>query len=414
MSRFTEGFYPHPFEQAPDNFGGQSVEKNLGLPPILYPYHFMEANQQPEVGDNLRAFDQNRAAENITLEWDCIDARKVQLLSQETIYFNTIANGGDPRKLDAAANSPVVKRILVVSHDLCGGRFAKAKQVSQGIHTPDQKNLSGFVSREIDHHSVIQAGVQAKKLSKLTPKQVTAMVRNHEDGTLRVLAVFNRTDGGISSRLPDELFDKPVPVDPDRDHLIPYMLLDELPEDLQEFLVRHEKERQALFATHPEGIPKMIGHNPRIAKIATNLRAAGLWIPDIAQPGEIVRFSVPRNKIPAENGFKTTVLRPEELQLVRQQAEYVIGNATENHGIKGAPFRDTDTIFIATPRYELSEEIAFQLAEDPFIHPWLTNEQNKIMLAQDSGGILHKIAEIKFKIVDGEVIATEERDPVFA
>lgn len=414
MPHLTEGFFPHPFEQAPDSFGGQSVEKNPGLPTILLPRDFMQANQQPDVKDNLRLFDENRLNENITLEWDCIDARKVQLLPWETIYFNTIANGGDPAKLEAATNSPVVKQVLVVSHDLCGGRMAKSQQVSQGIHTPDLHNLSGYVSREIDHPSVIQSGVQAKKLSRLTSKQVAAMVRNHEDGTLRVLAVFNRTDGGIPSNMSDEIFDKPAPVNPEHDSEIPYMKFDSLPEDIQEFLMRHEQERQVFFAAHPQGVPKMIEHNPRIAQIATNLRASNLWIPEIALPGEIVRLTVPRHKIPKVNGEKTTVLNPKELQLVWQQIEYAIGNAIQSRGVQDAPFRDTDTVFIATPRYELSEEIAMMLAEHPFIHPWLTDEQNKVIIAEDRSGLLQKIAEIKFKINDGEVTACEERDAVFA
>lgn len=414
MSRFTEGFFSQPFEQAPDSFGGQNVEKNPGLPLILYPDHFMQANQQPDVQGNLRLFDENRSNENITLEWNCIDARKVQLLPWETIYFNTIANGGDPTKLEAATNSPVVKQILVVSHDLCGGRLAKNQQVSQGIHTPNLHSLSGYVSREIDHPSIIQSGVQAKKLSRLTSKQVAAMVRNHEDGTLRVLAVFNRIDGGISSNMSDEIFDQPAPVNPEHDNEIPSMKFDSLPKDLQEFLIRHEQERQALFVAHPEGIPKMIEHNPRIAQIATNLRASNLWIPEIALPGEIVRLTVPRHKIPKVNGEKTTVLNPKELQLVWQQIEYAIGNAIQGRDVQDAPFRDTNTVFIATPRYELSEEIAMMLAEHPFIHPWLTNEQNKVILAEDRSGILQKVAEIKFKINDGEVIACEERDAVFA
>ena len=414
MSLFTEGFFPHPFEQAPDSFGGQSVEKNCGLPTILLPRDFIQANQQPEVKDNLKLFDENRTNENITLEWDCIDARKVQLLPWETIYFNTIANGGDPAKLEAATNSPVVKQILVVSHNLCGGRIAKSQQVSQGIHTPDLHSLSGYVSREIDHPSIIQSGVQAKKLSRLTSKQVAAMVRNHEDGTLRVLAVFNRTDGGISSNMSDEIFDQPAPVNPEHDNEIPYMKFNSLPEDIQEFLIRHEQERQAFFAAHPQGVPKMIEHNPRIAQIATNLRASNLWIPEIALPGEIVRLTVPRHKIPKVNGEKTTVLNPKELQLVWQQIEYAIGNAIQGRDVQNAPFRDTNTIFIATPRYELSEEIAMMLAEHPFTHPWLTNEQNKVILAEDRSGILQKVAEIKFKIDDGEVISCEERDAVFA
>lgn len=414
MSRFTEGLFPQPFEQAPDSFGGQSVEKNLGLPATLFPRDFMEANQQPEVQDNLRSFDENRTRENITLEWDCIDARKVQLLPWETIYFNTIANGGNPQKLNAAVNSPVVKRVLVVSHDLCGGRMAKSQQVSQGIHTPDLHSLSGYVSREIDHPSVIQSGVQAKKLSKLTSKQIAAMVRNHEDGTLRVLAVFNRTDGGIPSNIQDEIFDQPAPFNPEHDNEIPYMSFDSLPEDIQEFLVRHEQERQALFAAHPQGVPKMIEHNPRIIQIATNLRASNLWVPEIALPGEIVRLTVPRHKIPKVNGEKTTILNPKELQLVWQQIEYAIGNAIQSRGIQDSPFRNTDTIFIATPRYELSEEIAMMLAEHPFTHPWLTNEQNKVILAEDRSGILQKVAEIKFKIDEDEVVATEEYNPVFA
>lgn len=412
MSRFIEGFSPYqPFEDAPDAIvGGTSLEvKNTPeLPQVITPEVIMNANQTQEVEDNLGEFEYNRSHSLLAFDWECIDARNVRLLANETFYFNTIANGGNPEKIRDAVNSRVTKFGMVVAHGPdCGGRRAKKGQVESGIYVPDFLGLPGYVSREIDTPSVIQAGQKAKELSLLTTKQIAGMVRNHEDGSLRVMAVFNRNDGGLTTAMDEDLFTpgKDIAI---RDDEMEYMAFDDLPEDILEYLIRHEEKRNALIETHPQGIDKMKEHNPRIAKIATNLRAAEVWIPDIALPGEIVRLTVPRKRVSLHNGEKQTLLNPQDALVTFEQAEYVIGNAVKNRGVEGAPFRDTDTLLIALPQYDIAQQLALQLAQQSFAEPWLDDERNKVLVAQNNDGHLPLVTELKFKRRHGQVIGFEE------
>lgn len=390
----------------------ETIQRELHeLPAVITPDVIMNANHTLEVEENLRIHNENRnnAEMGLAFEWDCIDARIVRLLPEESFYFNTIANGGRAEKVQRAVNSLATRFALVVAHEpICGGRSAKNDQVRDGIYTPEKEDLSGFVSREIDHPSVIQAGVKAKELATLTSKQVFALVHNHEDGTRRVLAAFNRKDGGRKSVVDEAIFNSPQMQSPDNDHLLSYLPFDELPQDLQEYLVRYEEKRQALLTTNPNALIKMRDHNPRFAKIATDLRAAELWIPSLAQPGEIVRLTVPRRSVPRVNGEKKIYLHPSDLDQIWEQAEYVMSHSVASRKAGRGAFRDTDTFLIATPKYGLSQEIALKLAQQPFAQPWLMDERNKIMVIENVAGRLRKVVEIRYTFRDGDVVHFEE------
>ncbi len=389
----------------------KNTEAIKEIPQEITPEVIMNANQNTAVEENLRIYNENRRNPDggLVLDWSCIDARIIRPLSLESLYYNTIANGGNPEKIQQAVNSPVTKFALVVAHEPgCGGRMAKREQIEKGLLFTQNEGLHRYISDEIDHPSVIQAGVKAKELAKLTSKLVVAMVHNHEEGTRRVLAVFNRNDGGYTSLIDDELFENPALQNTLDDHLIPYLPLEELPEELQLYLDEYENARKALLEAHPNAYIKMKDHNPRIGKIATDLRAAELWIPDLAQPGEIVRFTVPRRKIPRINGDKKTVLHPRDIEIIFEQAEYVMTHSVESREANSGPFKDTDTFLISTPDFALSQEIALRLAQQPFAQPWLSDERNRILVIQNNAGRVRKVAQMHYTFKDKDVVAFEE------
>lgn len=375
-------------------------------------YDLVWANHSKEADLHRERFEENRRAGNLTLDWECSDARNWRLTFEDTFYYHTIANGQDPRKLQRAANSDVTNLIIVTAHDPCGGRSAKNAQLIEGIHIQDNSKLGGYISCEVDHPSVIQAGVQAKKLAQLTEKRVTAMVRNHETGELQVLAEFNRTDNGKTSQLPEETFDKPAPKSALKDDTIEYLSSDEVSEEVWEYYKRYEDKRLELLAEKPHLPQQLKVQNPRMLKLATDLRAAEIWIPNLAGPGNIFRLTTPRDRIQSVNGEKTTDLSPLEIKLAWAQAEYVITHAVKNRGVKNEPFSDTDTFLIATPEYTMSQGLALNLAQKSFMHEWLSDERNKIIIAQNNAGHLRKVSEMRFKIENREVTAFETVDVV--
>lgn len=379
-------------------------EKKVELTPIT-PYSLMEANQSAEAGILREEFDWNRSQGNMILNWECPDARNWRLLGAISFYFHTIANGGDPKMLRNAANSVVTKGINVIAHDPCGGLVAKMQQVSEGIHSPENDDLSGYVSGAIHHPSELQAGIQAKELAELTDKEVAAMVRNHEDGTMSVIAVFNRTDGGPVSHFPQEVFTSP---DTQKHYSYPHLSPEELPEEWQTYMKEYNKKREELLRDDPDVLERVKIHNPQAFALKTDLRAGEIWMPGIAKPGTIFRMTSPRDRIRQVNGEKKTILNPSDLRLVWRQAEYVVSHAIENRGISEAPFRDTDTFIIATPEYSVSQQIGLQFAQQPFGLEWLQDERNKVITLQNNSGILHRAAEMRFSMRDGLVTGFEE------
>jgi hypothetical protein len=399
-----------PFSDSHTLENVKNTEDIKELPQEITPEVIINANQSTEVEENLRVYNENRRdpARGLVLEWGCIDARIIRPLPSESFYYNTIANGGNPEKIQQAVNSPVTKFALVVAHEpVCGGRIAKHQQIEKGISS-DSEGLSRYISDEIGHPSVIQAAVKAKELAQLTSKLVVAMVHNHEDGTRKVLAVFNRTDGGYTSLIDDDILENTKPQNPLDDHLLPYLPLSELPIELQLYLDKYERARKALLDANPHAYIKMKNHNPRIGKIATDLRAAELWIPDLAQPGEIVRFTVPRRKIPRINGEKKTILNPKDIELIWEQAEYVMTHSVESRESNSGPFKDTDTFLISTPDFALSQEIALRVAQQPFAQPWLMDERNRILVIQNNAGVVRKVSQMRYSFKDGDVISFEE------
>lgn len=413
--------YSGPFFSTVDtntegNLPVESAEQ--GVRPEITPYRLMEANQSAEAHECREKFDENRRNNNLILDWECSDARNPRLLPTESFYFHTVANGGDPRKLRNALNSDVIRAATVVAHEpICGGRAAKGQQVTEGIHTPQTIGLSGFISREIDHPSVLQAGRQARRMADLVEdgnKDVAAMVRNHETGELKVLAIFNKAWEHPITNMPEELFEGPVLSNPQLDFLLPYLDLEDLPQEWQEYLERHEEKRLEMLRLDPDLPIKNRDHNAKGLALKTDLRAAEIWIPGIAKPGSLFRLTTPRDRIQPTNGEKTTVLNPHELRLAWEQAEYVITHAVENRGRTEGPFRDTDTFIIATPQYAMSQRIALEFAQQHFAGGWLADERNKVLVAQNNAGILRRVGEMKFSLRDGVVVGFEERDAIAA
>lgn len=409
---FIKDKFGHQLTPVSDSENIKNTDVIKELPQEITPEVIMNANQSTEVEENLRIYNENRRDPTVGLifEWDCIDARIIRPLPVESFYYNTIANGGNPEKIQHAVNSPVTRFALVVAHEpVCGGRMAKNQQVEKGISSASEsEGLSRYISDEIDHPSVIQAGVKAKELAQLTSKLVVALVHNHEDGTRKVLAVFNRNDGGYTSLIDDDIFENPAPQSPLYDHLLPYLPPGELPQEIQLYLDKYERARKALLDANPHAYIKMKNHNPRIGKIGTDLRAAELWIPDLAQPGEIVRFTVPRRKIPRINGDKKTILNPKDIELIWEQAEYVMTHSVESRKANSGPFRDTDTFIISTPDFALSQEIALRLAQQPFAQPWLMDERNRLLVIQNKTGEVRKVSQMHYTFRDGDVVAFEE------
>lgn len=366
----------------------------------------IDANTTPEARENRQRFTVSKKV----IDWECIDARNVRLLATETRYFNTIANGGEPEKLKNAVNDPNTLFALVVAHGPdCGGRNAKKQQLTNGIYTAEADGLSRYISDEVEHPSVLFAGVQARRLSMLTNKEVAAMVRNHEDGSLRVLGIFNREDGKPSSNYPDEVFDQdPTMLDPTADVDIAYLTDDQLTDQIRDYLVRHEEKRKELLDGNPDVLQHLKDHNPRIIKFSTDFRAAEVIIPALATPGNIVRLTAARERRRMVNGQKRTYLDPRELELVREQAEYVITHAVKNRGKETGSFRDTDTFLILTPDYNLSQDFALSLAHNEFMHPWLADERNKLLLVQDNQGEFTCASEVKIEINNGRVVGMRE------
>jgi hypothetical protein len=384
----------------------------------ITPYRLMEANQSIEAEHLRQEFDYNRSQSVMTLDWECPDARNWRIMGTESFYFHTIANGGDVKLVRSAANSKVTRRIAIIAHILCGGITAKKKQVSEGIYTPESDDLNGYVSGAIYHPSELQAGIQARALAEMTEKEVGALVRNHEDGTLKVLAVFNRTDGGDESHLPDNIYTNP---DPELLYEIPYLKTgenpgesSELPEEWDAYLTRYNENRKKVLENDPAILERVKVHNPNAFALKTDLRAGEIWLPGIAKPGTIFRMTSPRDRIKPSNGETKTILNPHDIRLVWRQAEYIVSHATENREIPDAPFRDTDTFIIATPEYAISQRIALDFAQQPFSSEWLTDERNKVLVAQNNAGHIRRVGEMKFSLKDGLVTGFEERDAIAA
>jgi len=396
-------------------FPGNSPEvKNNNETRTITPYDLMNSNQSNETAIYRERFEENRKAGKLTLDWECSDARNWRLTFEDTFYYHTIANGQDPGKLQQAANSDVTDLVIVTAHDPCGGRTAKNTQLVDGVHIQDTSKIEGYISCEVDHPSVKQAGVQAKKLSQMTEKRVAAMVRNHETGELQVLAEFNRNDSGIISRLPEDTFDKPAPKSAIEDDRIDYLDFNEVSDVVWEYHKRYEDRRLNLLAENPKLPQQLKVQNPRMIKLSTDLRAAEIWIPHFAGPGNIFRLTTPRDRIQLVNGEKTTILSPFEINLAWAQAQYVIGHTVKNRGLQNEPFSDTDTFLIATPEYTMSQSLALNLAQKPFMHDWIKDERNKILVAQNNAGNFRRIAEMRFKIENESVAGFEEVDAVSA
>ena len=62
----------------------------------------------------------------------------------------------------------------------------------------------------------------------------------------------------------------------------------------------------------------------------------------------------------------------------------------------------------------MSQHLALNLAQKPFMHEWLKDERNKILVAQNNAGNFRRIAEMRFNIKNDHVVGFEELDAVAA
>ena len=368
-------------------------------PKRLTPEFYMEQNQSLKAERLREEFKESKARGEMDYELNCADARIVRVNPAHTWADNTIANGGDPRRAGKLLQSPRTRSARVVAHDRCGGRAVRNWQLEHGMFYVPTPDSAGFVAQEIKHPSVAQAAIKAEQLSRMTNKEVTAWVLNTLTGERRPLAIFNRKDKGISHRLPQHIFDTRRPPSPLHDDEIEYLELDELSDTERERAEEYNKAKDALFAANPELSRKLGVQNPGAIKYSLGMRGAEILFPDTL-PGDIFRVTGPRQRF-EENGQKKTDVHPASLREAWRQAHYPIAEALAHREVPNTPFRDTNTFLVITPDYRLSIKIALDLVQQPFMIPWVNQEQTNIIVMQENSGKVRIAGEFVPKMRNG-------------
>ncbi len=379
-------------------------------------------NHSDRAENNRQDFNANKRAGKMRLVKGCIDARRLRAMATKTMFYDTIAGGGDLQTVTRMINNNGIELVDVESHHgpeiigesptECGGRDAKAKQVLSGnIDATRGNNLDAYITKDVKHHdAVIQAYLTASAVAKLTEKPVAVTAQNHRTGEKKLIAVMHKKGRDLSIQtaipdlsliygdgyIPEELYAEGIPSlnlkDVQSDTVRAYL---EEYDDYLRSLQPTQAKREEYRRTHTV-------HDPLLMTLTTDIRSSGITKPHIFDvPGSIVRLSAPRSrKLDANQHVRFT---SEDKEKAWAQGRYVISHAAENSGKPKMPFSSTKTVFIATPNMEQAIDLASELATQDFMLRWLLQEDKKVIVGQMQAGYINDIAEMAYDISYGRI-----------
>lgn len=374
--------------------GEQATERRI-TPELLL------LDNRSEDSARLRSYwNIQRADGELTLEWDCDDARqRPPLRAAQLRSISTGANEESYESYGGIFNDKGIKRIAVVAHfdgdterkghspEGCGGLEAKRKQKAN--EAPREGGVFNYVRESIAHEDpIMQAIISADQISRYTDKPILAAACNHLTGEIFPVALFQQRGNGpqlilssvrigdiIDGRYkPEEIYAKGLPRLDRNDPLL---------RDFYTYFAENGDQMRKLNDKYPNLRDRMKVQNPDAIVISSQTRPLRTRYYDtFGDPGVAFEITIARCRKTLEASARITT---KAIREALEQAHYAMTHAMDNRGKDNLPFRDTRTVLIETVHMEESRKIAESLAATEFGARWLS-EGNAVIIAEVRSG----------------------------
>lgn len=285
----------------------------------------------------------------------CSDARVTSTLvvgdDQNVAEVKSISISGSMEPYRYLFGHAGFKRVVVLSHDPCGGRTAKEKQSSVSSQAP--RSAEWYVNEKIGSpNASANALRQGHEVSQYTNKPVlTGWIENQ---TGRVHPDFFIEEGKVRD------------VD------------DGAPEAFVDFLAINQ-ELTRTREQDEEFQRRQLVQNPSCILVSTSIiplvvKSGHLWV----EPNQVFGITIPYSK--GERGVQVT-----HIEEVVAQTEFAIDKAL--NASEGGDFSGTKTLIVATPSLSLSRDVASQILQQPVISKWKQRE-GIILLNELNSGLI--------------------------
>lgn len=413
----------------PDDISAAINQKTAETPEIIVapelnitPESILASNQSQLAQERNYEFAEAKKRGKMAFRWGCIDARRERLNITETMGYETVAAGGDPRRVERAINNAGIGFGIVESHHgpeikgespkECAGREAKDQELKNGdTKNNDDEGLGSFVSNDIKNSDVIlQAAINGAEIVRFSEKPVAVSAQNHRTGEIKVISVSQNINGIVRSQSailnqgllyqdqydPEELYANGVPFIP----------IDQIENDIvRQYFEKCANELREIKEKDRDFEKKHILHNPDMMVVLTDLRSPGIILPDFPSCS-IVRLTIPRSqKLDDKTHVKFEL---GDLKKAWGQAEYVITHATKNYGQLNKPFSKMKTVFFATSNYDQARDLAIDLTSRQFMLPWLQLEKRQIIISEIKAGKITTIGEFLYEHDKNKIISSRD------
>lgn len=364
---------------------------------MITPQDLLRDNQSDEAKRREKSWEENRGNGKLRAIFTCGDARIWTPSPEKSISVRSIATGGSKKPYEALLNKPSVECIIVLSHHDgdtatpgqrpkgCGGLAAKENTNGEN-HT---EGIEDFIEHDVKYPDpIIQALISAEDIASETDKPILAASQDHLSGEIFPIAIFEKRGnkkttiikfGGITDSLynPAEFYANGIPSLPD------VLITDQF----RHFLEESKQEVEKLKIDYPNLREKQKMQNPQMVVLSTDIRSMRVRYPKSSEePGILFKLNLPRKKV----GPKVDI-DPKDLIKSLEQIEYPLAHSVKNYGDSSKSFSLTDRVFIETGDIKLSERLAQELSEKPWMKEWLHLPNHKIIIAQSNAGTSNDI-----------------------
>lgn len=379
---------------------GEVPGSPIELPPIKTLVITTESlridNQSAEARKGLDGYERHASNGELMAGEACGDPKTVLPLPEQTVFLRSISQGGP--KDYGLFRSPKVGIGIAVSHVRgdtievgkmptgCAG--LKEKQESKRDQSGEIEGLAYYVENNIAHPDpVVQALVTARRIHRESGKPSLAAVQDHLTTKIYPVGVF-MADTDYRSKV--DLMELAIKYDPALIYadLIPTLKDSAIPDIFREFLEAANTQMRNLLMNYSNFKEMQKVSNPRMVVLSTEPRSLRIRYPKtMSRPGIAFKMHLPRERL--ESG--TISINPGVLRDIMNQVGYPFGHAADHFGKPGESFEDTDIFLIETGDWDISNQLAEDVAKERHVKKWRAQDGHQIWVARTEEGITTRI-----------------------
>lgn len=170
--------------------------------------------------------------------------------------------------------------------------------------------------------------------------------------------------------------------------LIPTLKDSAIPDIFREFLDAANAQMRNLLVNYSNFREMQKVSNPRMIVLSTEPRSLRIRYPKtMSRPGIAFKMHLPRERLEAG----TISINPSVLRDIMNQVGYPFSHAADHFDQPGESWADTDIFLIETGDWDVSNQLAGDVAREKSVKKWRAQDGHQIWVARTEEGITTRI-----------------------